>query len=335
MSITLKELAKAAGVSEATASLAMNDRPGVSPSTKASIRLLAEKLGYIPSQSAQALAMKKTGLIGMIIPNISNTNYAELVQITENCLKEKGYRMILATSRNDPAYECDMIKQFISFRVEGVIIYPSIKKNPDPSYLNLLKENNIPFVYLGGYYRGIEAPVSMNDSFGATLQLSNLLLDGGGRRICLVSGCKTIVSNSFRHHAVASAMAERGLCFGEEDHFELTSTDYETAYEVFSGRMDGDFKYDSVIAVNTFVALAIYNAAIEHHFKVPEDISIVSCDAVIPQKACRINLTSLSLNYDIMVREAIRLLFQQLNGEAVRIARMTVKAELIMGDSTR
>ena len=199
MSITLKELAKAAGVSEATASLAMNNRPGVSPITKASIQELAQTLGYIPSQSAQALAMKRTGLIGMIIPNISNINYSELVQLTENCLTSKGYRMILATSRNNPAYECDMIKQFISFRVEGVIIYPSIKRNPDPSYLNLLKENNIPFVYLGGYYRGIDAPTSMNDYYGSTAQLVELLLNGGGKKICLVSGCTTPSKIPFPH----------------------------------------------------------------------------------------------------------------------------------------
>ena len=115
MSVTLKGLAAAAGVSEATASLAMNDRPGVNAVTRANIQALAKQLGYIPCKNARSLAKKRSGLIGMIVPNISNSNYSSLVQLAENSLLEKGFQMILATSRSNASYERDMIDKQIKY----------------------------------------------------------------------------------------------------------------------------------------------------------------------------------------------------------------------------
>ena len=97
--VSLKELAKAAGVSEATASLAMNDRPGVNASTKERVRQLADTLGYIPNKTAQNLAKKTSNLIGMIVPNLINTNYCRVVQIAEDWLRARGYKIIIATSK--------------------------------------------------------------------------------------------------------------------------------------------------------------------------------------------------------------------------------------------
>lgn len=336
MSVTLKELAAAAGVSEATASLAMNERPGINAATRANIQALAKQLGYIPCKNARSLAQKRTGLIGMIVPNISNANYATLVQLTENSLLEKGYQMILATSRSNAAYERNIIEQFISFRTEGVIIYPSIRHNPDPSYLNMLRDNQIPFAYLGGYYRNIDAPVAMVDYFSSSANAARYLIARGCSHPCLVSGCRTLVSNTQRFQGMTDAMKTIHVDFRQEDHYELSSTDYDTAFSLANKLMDtGPFPYDAVIAANSYVAMAFYNAICARGLRVPEDVSIISCDATLRPEVARVQLTSIRQNNSRMVQEVLQLLFEQIKGSTPPYPKVMVPADFVVGDTTR
>lgn len=335
MGITLKELALKAGVSEATVSLALNQRPGVKAATREAIQKLANEYGYIPSQNAQSLALKKSGLIGMIVPNITNSNYAGLVEHTENLLREKGYHLIVATSRSDYKYECDMIKQFISFRVEGVILYPSIKYNPDPSYVSLLKSYNIPFVYVGGYYRQVDGPVCMNDYYKSVWLATNALVESGCRRICLVSGDKSIVSNTLRYEGVQDALRAHGLPFSPADHIQLDNSNYAQAYTMLSALMEKPFPYDAIISVNTLASLGIYSAAFEHGIRVPEDLSIIAGDYFLPQEACRISLSSIKFDREALVQKAVAMLLTQMRNEPLKEKCVTIAPVFIPGDSAR
>lgn len=335
MGITLKELALKAGVSEATVSLALNKRPGVKATTREAIQKLANEYGYIPSQNAQSLALKKSRLIGMIIPNITNTNYADLVEYTENLLREKGYHLIVATSRSDYQYEHDMIKQFIAFRVEGVILYPSIKYNPDPSYVSLLKSYNIPFVYVGGYYRQVDAPVCMNDYYKSVWLATNTLVESGCRRVCLVSGDKSIVSNTLRYKGMLDALHAHGLPFSPADHIQLENSDYAQAYTVLSALMEKQFPYDAVIAVNTLASLGIYSAAFEHGIEVPKDLSIIAGDYFLPQEACRISLSSIKFDREALAQKAVAMLLTQMRNEPLEEKYVTIAPVFIPGDSAR
>lgn len=336
MSVTLKSLAAAAGVSEATVSLALNERPGVNAVTRANIQALAKQLGYIPCKNARSLAQKRSGLIGMIVPNISNANYSSLVQLAENSLLEKGFQMILATSRSEASYERDMIEQFISFRTEGVIIYPSIRHNPDPSYLNLLWKNQTPFTYLGGYYRSVDAPISMVDYFSSVATAMHYLINHGCRRPCLISGCRTLVSNTLRFQGISDALKSIGEEFHQEDHHELLSTDYDAAFRLANELLDnGVFHYDSVIAINSYTAMAFYNAILAHGLRVPEDVSIVSGDATLRADISRVQLTSIRQNNSRMIQEALRLLFEQIESPGTPYSKVVVPADLVVGQTTR
>lgn len=336
MSVTLKGLAAAAGVSEATASLAMNERPGVNAATRANIQALAKQLGYIPCKNARSLAKKRSGLIGMIVPNISNANYSSLVQLAENSLLEKGYQMILSTSRSNASYERDMVEQFISFRTEGVIIYPSIRHNPDPSYLNLLWENQTPFTYLGGYYRSVDAPVAMVDYYSSVATAMQYLIEHGCRRPCLVSGCRTLVSNTLRFQGIADAMKSIHADFRHEDHYELSSTNYDDAFQLANALFDDKaFPYDCVIAVNSGTAMAFYNAIRAQGLRVPEDVSIISCDTTLRPEIARVQLTSIRQNNPRMIQEALRLLFEQIKAPGTPYSKVMVPTDMVIGETTR
>ena len=335
--ISLKELAKAAGVSEATASLAINNRPGINAATKEHILQLADSLGYIPNRTAQSLARKSSGLIGMIIPNLINTNYGQAVQLAEDWLRARGYRIIIATSKNNYRYEKEMIEQFIAFRVEGVIIFPTVKENPDPTYVNLLTKHNIPFVFLGGRYREIDATCVMEDFYESTYRATTYMYERGGRSFCLITGCKSIVSTSLRLNGMRDALRTHGQDFSDDSHFALENTDYSCAYALFDKLLKTGHNFDSVVTVNASVGLAVYSASVNHGLRVPEDVSIVSSDITlitIPMNTTRINLTNILQNTVMIVETALDELFYHIRGNQDNKI-IHIKSDLIIGDSTR
>jgi len=333
MKVSLKDVAKQAGVSEATVSLALNNRLGVNPETKKRIQVLAQTMGYIPSITAQTLAKQKSGLVGFILPNTTNSTYSLLIQYIENELRQRGYKMIFVTSNNNVDYEKDMIEQFVSFRTEGVIIYPIVKDNPDPSYVNILNQYKIPFVFLGGYYKGIEASCVMSDYYTALYNAAEHLYIRGGRHFCYIGGCRTIISNTMRYEGLQDYLSKKGIDFPPQMYLELAVPDYDHAYTACNQLLDSHADIDSIITANDLVGLAAYNAVTEHGYRVPEDISIITFNRQIHEDISKISLTYIEQFIKQQVDTALENLFLQMNGEK-KIEQIFLDTKLVIRDST-
>lgn len=334
MGISLKEIAKTAGVSEATASLALNNKPNVNEKTKKRVCEIAEQLGYIPSINAQNLTNKKSRLIGVIVPNIENLVYSTLVRILEQELRKQNYKMIMATSESNIENEEEMIKHFISFRVEGAVIYPLIKDNPNPKYLELLNSYHIPFVFIGGYYRGINAPHIMSDIYGALSNATEYLYNTGARNFYYFGGCKAIVTNELKIRGIRDTLAQKGLEFKDDQYIELQSTNYQCAYEQATKLLSQNNVIDAVLAGDVYTTMAIYTALLEHGLRVPEDVSLISFDNLLPPEICKVSLTCIEQNLNEIVLNTLDTLFQKIDGHAAD-KNILVNTKLIIRDTTR
>ena len=334
MGINLKAIAKAAGVSAATASLSLNGRPGVNSETKKRVCEIAESMGYFPSVNAQSLVKQKSGLIGLIVPNISNLVYSTFVRGVEAELRERGYKMIISTSESNIEYEQEIIKHFISFRVEGTIVYPIIKQHPDPSYLNLLSLNDIPLIFIGSYYQGIKASHIMSDIYGAISSATEYLYERGARHFYYFGGCKSIVTNTLKLKAMQDVLASKGSAFDESRYIELQKTNYQCAYssakELFLKTRD----VDAVIAADAYTSLAVYNALTESGFRVPGDVSLISFDNLIPPEICKVQLTCIEQNIDAIVKDTVDELFKKIEGNKVD-RNILIDTKLIIRDTTQ
>lgn len=333
MKISMKEVAKQAGVSEATVSLALNNRPGVNPQTQKRIQELAKSMGYIPSITAQTLAKQKSRLVGFILPNTSISTYSMLVQLIEEALRLRGYKMIFVTSENSVEYEKEMIEQFVSFRTEGVIIYPIVQANPDPSYVNILNQYKIPFVFLGGYYKGIEASFVMSDYYTALYDATKHLYERGDRHFYYMGGCRTIVSNTMRYQGMRDYLHSQGIDITPQAYLELPVPDYDNAYKACNQLLDSKATVDSIITANDFVGLAVYNSVIEHGFRVPRDISIITFNRQVPEGISKISLTYIEQFIKQQADIALEYLFLQMSGEK-EIKKTYLNTELIIREST-
>ena len=334
MGVSLKDIAKAAEVSEATASLALNGRKGVNQKTKEKVLEIAKKMGYVGSDNAISLARRKSGLIGVMVPNISNLFYSNLVRHIERALRDMGFKMILVTTESNINYEKEMIKRFVAFRVEGAIIYPSIKENDKPEYINILHQNNIPMVFIGSYYPGIDAPHIMSDLYQGVREAVDYLYITGCRDFYYVGGCRTIVSNQLKEKAIRDYLNERGIEFPNNHYLELEHTRYENAYLRMDALMASGKLVDAVIAADAFTSLAVYNVLKKHDVSVPEQVSIISFDNLLYPDICVTRLSCIEQDLNSIVNCTLQNLQSMIRDHSHGVSHLT-PTKLILRDTTR
>ena len=334
MGVSLKDVAKAAHVSEATASLALNGRKGVNQQTRESVIEVAKAMGYVGSDHAKSLARRSSGLIGVMVPNISNLFYSNLVRHIERALRDMGYKMILVTTESNVNYEKSMIERFVAFRVDGAIIYPSIKENERPEYINLLKQNSIPMVFIGSYYSGIDAPHIMSDLYAGVREAVDYLYVTGCRHFYYIGGCRTIISNQLKEKAIRDYLSEQGIPFPENHYLELEHTRYENAYIRMDALLSGNHPVDAVIAADAYTALAAYNVLKKHQIKVPEQVSIISFDNLIYPDICVTRLSCIEQDLDSIVNCTLQNLQSMIKDQSHGVSHLT-RTKLILRDTTR
>jgi LacI family transcriptional regulator len=147
--IRLKDIAQQAGVSVMTVSKVMRDAPDISPATKTRIRALVQKMGYVPDALAQGLRTRKTRLLGLVIPSITNPIFARTVLAIEERAFKLGYDLILAHTLNQPDREEACLRHLLARRVDGVIVHPVYRLAPAAPIYNELYQLDRPTILLG------------------------------------------------------------------------------------------------------------------------------------------------------------------------------------------
>ena len=121
----IKEVAERAGVAVGTVSRVLNDHPSVTAEVRARVKAVIQELGYRPDPFARSMRSKISRLIGIVIPNLTNPFFAELVQCAERAATDHGHNVIFMTSFDDAAKEADRLAQLAGRKVDGIIIVPS------------------------------------------------------------------------------------------------------------------------------------------------------------------------------------------------------------------
>ncbi len=273
--ITIKDIARIAGVSHTTVSRALNDRSRIRDETKEKIVSIAKELNYRPNFMARGLVMKRTKTLGLVITTIANPFYTELAQGIEATAHRLGYNIILCSTHSDLKTENLDIDMLRSKGVDG-ILFTSAHMD-DPNIVQLAKEG-FPIVLVNRRtynptvkenvdYVGID---NVNGGFLAVEHLVRL----GHRRIGIIGGSSESSVGFERLQGGKKALSAYGL-EGGDDYFLEGDFLKESGYR-------GGMKFikmaeppTSVFATNDYMALGVYQAVCEGGLKVPEDIAIV------------------------------------------------------------
>ncbi len=336
MPIKLKDIAKMAKVSEATASLALNGSLLVKEQTKERVLAIAKEYEYIPNAMAKGLAKNKSNTIGLVVPDIEDAHYSRLVRFVDENVKAKGYNLILAISNDNPAQEKSIIKNFIMERVEGIIIAPVNDVNPDVTYLKDLQKHLIPHVFVSSYYPDIDAPFVMVDLEEGSYQLTKYLLNTGHKDIYFLVGPEQkVLSSKYRIDGYKRAYQEHGLKVKNQYIIECDKYDYENAYKMTEEILNKSQSVDAIISINDTMALGTINALKANGKSIPKDISVAGYDDMFFAIISVVPITTIKQDIPEVTGRAVEILFKKIDNEVIENDKIFVEPILIIRDSTK
>ncbi|NLG83829.1 MAG: LacI family transcriptional regulator [Firmicutes bacterium] len=325
---TLKDVAKKAGVSLATASRALNNRGDVDQTTRKKVLEAAKALSYTPNPLARGLLSGTTKTIGILVTTIQNPFYAAVVSGIEKVLAAEGYTIILCNSHEDPEAEREAIRVLLARRVDGLIIAP-VQSKPDG--LELLFKSNVPFVFVARYMPGVDTDYVVCDDEAVGRLATEHLIDRGHRRILFMNS-RGNSSAELRQRGYEQSLAAHGI--SPEPSLIRTVYYHTQAEEAISAALDEGLDPTAVFCFCDEMAVGVLRVLAARGIRVPEEIAVISCDNLAFSAVLHPPLTTVDIPEFEMGVEAARILLNKIKRRKKKTTQVVFTPKLVERAST-
>ncbi|MFR9727963.1 LacI family DNA-binding transcriptional regulator [Saccharopolyspora sp. MS10] len=314
MSITSHDVARFAGVSQATVSRALRGDPRVSAATQDRVRRAADALNYVPSEAGRSLSTHTTRRVGVLVSDLANPFYPYLIGPLHDELEQHGYRMMLLTERSDTALATEGL---LDHSIDGAVLTTATSGSALPE---ALRRKQVPFVFLNRVdgRDGADAAV-VDNQLGGRIAATELV-ELGHRKIALLGGSPDTSSGRDREQGFVAGLADAGVAL-PASRIRRGPYDFDTGYRGLAELLDADADVTAVFCGNDVVAIGAYNAALREGLRVPDDLTLVGFDDLPMASWEAFSLTTLRYDLPEMARAAARLLVERLTGKATGPAR--------------
>jgi LacI family transcriptional regulator len=312
---TIRDVARLAGVSISTVSLALNDTGPVSAETSERIRQAAKTVGYAPNQVAQTLKSGRSKLIGMIVGDISNPFFSRLLREIERRVLDHGHLIIALDSATDPDRERFILDALSAQRVAGVVL---ASHGNGPDYTAHIRRLKMPIVLIDHKVEGIEADFVGTDNFLTSAMLTEHLIRLGHTRIAHVSGKLGLWTTMQRIQGFRSTMTAAGLPIDES---LIVDGDYlhENAYGEVLRLLTRHDRPTAIVAANNVMALGALQAINDLGFKCPSEVSLAGIDDVPWSAVIQPRLTTALQPVESLAGTAIEWLIERIYARGTHI----------------
>lgn len=275
---SINDVAKLAKVSISTVSRVMNGHPNVRKEKREAVLKAVEELNYIPNALAQGLVKKSTHSVAILIADISNMFYANLLKNIENSLNKKGYQVLIGNTDWDVEKEKEYIRYMLQKQVDGIILTSTTL---DDNYLNKIADNGVALVVLDRDFSSTNIDQIRVDDYQGAYMATEHLIKCGYEILIHILGPSGIVSAEDRKKAFLHCVRDNNL---SEDSYKLLEGDFT---EISGRKVIEEFleqheirKRTGVFAANDAMALGILHYLKEEGFTCPEQIGIVGFDDI-------------------------------------------------------
>jgi LacI family transcriptional regulator len=323
--VSIKDVAKEAGVSISTVSRVVNNSAYVNEKLKVKVEKAIKKLNYNPNIIAQSLRKGKTKSIGFVIPDITNPFFPNIVKGVEDYLKKEGYTLLLSNSDQDLDMEIKIINTFISKHIDGIIFTGTGLYNP---LLEKVIVKGTKIVFLDRILEGVNASYVICDNEYGILELLKYLYSRGIRNFYFVNGNENTFSAKIRYEAFIKFMKEKNI---EDYEHIFTNFSYEAGYNF--GKNIKKIP-EAIIGGNDLIAYGIIDSLQERGISVPEDVSVTGFDDILFSKHYKPSLTTVRQPIYEMGYKAAELMLKIINGRQNKIKGIILKPQLIIRNST-
>lgn len=271
--ITLNDIASKLNVSKVTVSKALRDHPDISKNRISEIKRVASDLGYIPNLAARNLSAKKTNTIGVIIPAIANSFFANMTESVYNCAFKKNYNIILAVSQEDSIKERKHLETMLSMKVDGIIISVA-EHSENKDMFERIKNSDIPIVFFDRTVDDLQfSSVTLSNKKGAFKAVEKAIVNGY-TKIGHIAGWQNSNIGKDRFLGYQEALQINKLTLDSETVI-FSGFGKKSGYNSFMKMFEDNSLPEILFAVTFPVALGIQEAAKEVGINIPKDLDII------------------------------------------------------------
>lgn len=274
---TIIDIAKALNISPSTVSRSLNNHPSISNQTKKEVLSLAKKLNYQPNLTALKLLNKKSGTIGVIVPEITGYFFSMIITGMQDIVSSLGYKLLISQTNESFEEEEKLIQEMIISRVEGVLISPSHQTNTF-EHFKKLEMAGIPMVMFDRDCSGYNCNKVIVDIYTGAIQAMNYLINKGCKNIAHIAGPINIDPFKQRLNAYYDALNQHQIEVVQDLIVNSHGFGCEDGVMALEELVKRKTKFDAIFCLNDATAFGVMHSLRERRYKVPEDVAIVGYD---------------------------------------------------------
>lgn len=305
---TIREVAQAAGVSLGTASRALNRSGRVSEKAVAAVTKAARELDYEPDFVARSLRTRSSGVVGLLVSDLANPLYAQIITAAEETFQAAGYALLVASTHNESAREKSLIDLFRGRRVDGLILGPCETESTE---VVGRAASDIPVVALDRDFGSGASGVHV-DHFSGALQATRYILNLGHSRVALLTPGAELRPGRDRIAGFKAAFSEKGLDL-TPGFIRMEKSAMEFAFSDALSLLSLKSRPTAFICLGTRILAGVLHAIRHVGLKVPDDVSVISIGDTDLSELVAPRISSLNWDLDVVGKAAAQLLLKQLD----------------------
>lgn len=326
---TIHDVAREAGVSTATVSRVLQGSPKVIPETRERVNEAIQRLAYRPNKLAQQFRVQKTYNILVIVPEIGNTFYADILAGIEAVAFQHNYSVLVVDTHGDAKLESHFFSMLREKQVDGIITFSAGL----PAEEMKLYAEEFPIVIACRHFDDASLPNVSIDNLKASKDITNYLLNLGHKKICCLAGLPNLRIYRDRLHGFLSSLADRGISI-DKNLIVNCDPSIQGGYDAVCSLLNSGLKFSAVVANGDTMAVGAIRALNDHHYTVPGDFAVVGFDDIQLSSLFSPTITTVRQPKNLIGTRAAEKLLDLIEGKKLATVREILNYELIIRESS-
>lgn len=315
MAVRMKDIARDLNVSVVTVSKVLRNHGDISPATRKRVLERVKELGYQPNWVARSLVTRRTYLIGLVVPDLMHSFFAEVAKGVARTIQSRGYHLMISNSEENPDLEAREVELLMARRVDGLLLASS-RPPGDTAPLRRIREQHFPAVLLDRRLPGLRLSyVGVDDEEVGRLATGHLIARGC-RRVAHIQG-PGISTGLGRLAGYRKTLQAHGVKL-RDSYIVSGGFSVDTGYEAMRRLLAVDPPPDGVFCWNDPVAAGAMKAALEAGLRIPQDVAVVGAGNVHYSGLFRVPLTTVDQNASLIGEKAAQLLLDLIESKESR-----------------
>jgi LacI family transcriptional regulator len=330
--VRLKDIARELNVSVMTVSKVVRECADVGAETRSRVLAKIKEMNYQPNWVARSLAARRTFMIGLIVPDLMHSFFAEIAKGVSETIRPLGYDVVICNSEEDGALESSEVERLLARQVDGLLIASA---QPPSSYelFQRIDARGIPYVLIDRRFADVQAPYVGGDDVEIGRMATAHLIERGCRRIAHIAG-PPLTPGAGRLKGYRDALAAHGITV--HDSYVVAAHDDATGYEAAQRLLALNPRPDGIFGYNDPTAAGAMKAVLEAGIRVPEEIRVIGVGNVHYSDLLRVPLSTIDQGSASIGRQAADILLKTITAKRKRPAKtILIEPTLIERESTR